>query len=869
MTLLRAALVLALAAACGPLVARASQAGDPITAAKRSSPIVLDGKVDEEAWATAPVFDGFVQAFPTQGARPSQDTEVRVLYDDRDLWVAVVAHDREPDQIQRPLGRRDTAPYSDMVAVVVDPLRDGRLGYYFEATAGGVLTDALVFDSDKTSTSWDAVWEAATVERPDGWSAEFRIPLSVMRYSEAPVQTWGFAVKRQIGRTHEQDLTCIIPPGARGQIARLGPLVGLADMAPVPEVQLAPYVAGRVTSRPTDPDQDRARPRLLDPVMNLGLDLRASLGRSMALVGTLNPDFGQVEADEILQNLSNFELQLPEKRPFFLQGMDLFEPIRLGGTHNSPLQLFYSRRVGLDAPILAAAKVTGQLGDDFQIGVLDTIVDGAGWGRLESDPAHPAGGAGFSWRQPLQVGPRSALPRQQPAARNFLAAVGRWRPAPDSSVGLSLASALPLDPLCSASDLAADDAQPRCDALGGNSASADGSWRTADKEWFLQAQLTGSQVQGGPPSRTLGDGVVLSRGDLGYGGFVAAGKNGGRGLGGELHHVYSSPKLDLNATGYQRTQNEEFTRGYLLWNEPEGKGTFQQWDATVGFENAFTTDARHLNRWGQVWAEGEVQLRSFDWVGMVVASDVEAWDVREVSQTGAAQRRPTTDWFQVFMNSSSERPVGVVLQAGGGRSRARDGFDATVFYGANATVRFRPHPRVETRVGFDAEHTGWPTRYVDDAGANDPANPFAGQRVFADLRAPLFSLTLRQQLVITPRLTLQGYAQLFTSYGRYRNFRVAPGGDTRVGYGDYTRLPAATAATFAIDDPDFREVGLNVNVVMRWEYRAGSTLFLVYTRSQAEPGDGVASPHRLAPQALAHGPTTDSFLVKWTYFWAR
>ena len=130
-------------------------------------------------------------------------------------------------------------------------------------------------------------------------------------------------------------------------------------------------------------------------------------------------------------------------------------------------------------------------------------------------------------------------------------------------------------------------------------------------------------------------------------------------------------------------------------------------------------------------------------------------------------------------------------------------------------------------------------------------------------------MTLRQQVVLTPRLTLQGYAQLFTSYGRYRSFSVADGGDTRIGFGDLTRVPGATPATFAIDDPDFRDVGLNVNVVMRWEYRAGSTLFLVYSRSQGEPGDGVEEPRSLRPQALAHGPTTDTFLVKWTYFWNR
>jgi len=866
MRLRSAALALALLAAAP--AARAASAGDPITAAKRTGEVTLDGRLDEPAWASAPGFDGFVQLFPTSGAAPSEATEVRVLYDDRYLYVGVTARDREPERMLRPLGRRDSQPYSDMVAVVVDPMRDGRLGYYFEITAAGVLTDGLIFDNDQSSFSWDAVWEGVSAQHGDGWSAEVRIPLSVMRFSDAPVQTWGFAVKRIIGRSHEELLTCVIPRGSRGQIARLGPLVGLADMQPVPDLQITPYVAGRVSARPTDPDQGGARPRLTDPVAELGFDFRASLGRSLAVNGTVNPDFGQVEADEIIQNLSSFEAFFPEKRPFFQQGMDLFEPVRLGGSHDSPMRLFYSRRIGLDAPILAAAKVRGQLGDTFQLGVLESVVTGAGWGGPDDDPGRPPRDLGFSWSQPFRVGPRSALPQEAPAARNFLVAVGKWQPAANQSYGLTLASALPLERLCTQAEYA-DDGLPRCATRGGNAFSADWTLRSENKEWFFMGQGVTSQAQGGPPTRTLADGTRLDRGDLGWGGFVAVGRNGGRGLRGELHHTFASPRLDLNSTGFLRTQNEEFTRAYLLWVEPEAQGPFHQWNATLGAESAYTTDVRHLNRWGQVWLNTEFQTRGFHWFGFVVASDLVAWDVREISKTGDAQRRPTADWFQVFLNSDGSKAVGLQLEGGGGRTRRERGFEPTTFWGAEANLRVRPHPRFETRLGVTYERNAWPSRYVDDAGANDPANVYVGRHLFADLEAPLVSLTLRQQVVLTPRLTLQGYAQLFTSYGRYRGFSVADGGDTRIGFGDLTRVPGATPATFAIDDPDFRDVGLNVNVVMRWEYRAGSTLFLVYSRSQGEPGDGVEEPRSLRPQALAHGPTTDTFLVKWTYFWNR
>jgi hypothetical protein len=851
----RVAASLAALAAALPALGLAAAAGDPITAVKRDGPVVLDGRLEERAWAAAPAFDGFVQIFPDEGAKPTEATEVRVLYDDHHLYVGVIARDREPHRIQRPLGRRDSAPYSDAIAFAVDPMRDGRLGYYFEINAAGVLTDALLFENDQASGDWDAVWEGVAASLPDGWSAEARIPLSAMRFTDAPVQTWGFAVKRVIGRSHEESLTVLIPRGARGQVARFGPLVGLADMRPVPDLQVTPYLAARVAYRPEDPDDDTTprAPRLADPVGDFGFDLRASLGRSMALQATVNPDFGQVEADQIIQNLSTFEAFFPEKRPFFLQGMDLFEPATVAG-RVSPQQLFYSRRIGLDAPILAAAKLTGRLGSEVQVGVLESVVSGAGWGDWTGDA--PPRDLRFSWSQPFRVGPTSALPEQDPAARNFLVGVAKWQPAPSRTYGFTLASALPLDPLCSGTDVVEDDEQPRCVALGGNALALDWSLKSSNAEWFFVGQATGSQVQGGPPSRILADGTELRRGDLGHGAHAALGRNGGEGLRFELHWQYESPKLDVNATGFQRTQNENFGRAFASWVKPKGGGPFHFYMLQLGTEGGLTTDGRGLTRAAQVWAYSEFQTRSFHWFGCVAASDFEFWDVREIYQSGDAYRRPTANWWNCWAETDVSKPVSVNAWGGSWRTNASGPLPSLSGWSVGTNTRFRPHPRFETRVQVQFEDNAWRARYVDDDAGGD--------HVFADLAAPLLSVTLRQQVVLTPRLTLQGYAQLFTSYGSYGQYYRAAGDDPRVDFGD---LVPVAGRPGEIDEPDFRDVGLNVNVVLRWEYRAGSTLFLVYTRSQAELADGAQAPTSLRPQALALGPTTDTFLVKWTYFW--
>jgi hypothetical protein len=594
----------------------------------------------------------------------------------------------------------------------------------------------------------------------------------------------------------------------------------------------------------------------------VGVDVKGSLGRSLALQATLNPDFGQVEADQIIQNLSTFEAFFPEKRPFFLQGMDLFEPTKLGG-HDSPQQLFYSRRIGLDAPIVGAAKLTGRLGDTVQIGLLESVVDGAGTGPI--DESRPPRNFHFDWAQPFRVGPRSSLPELAPAPRNFLVGVAKWQPVQSQTFGATLASSLPLGRLCTqaevdAADAADVDPPARCSVLGGDAASLDWTARSDDKEWFVNAQAVTSRSEGGQPERTLADGTMLRRGDPGYGGFLAVGRNGGRGLRGEFHWQYESPRLDLNATGFQRTQNEQFGRAFLLWVEPQGGGPFHQWDATAGSELAYTTDGRGLKRWGQVWANAEFQTRSFHWFGCVVASDLEAWDVREISETGDAYQRPTSNWGNCWIDTDGSKAVQLNVNVGYTRTVAAGPLKPFSSWGIGTTVRVRPHPRFETRLGVEYDENGWRARYVDD--------DLSGRHVFADLRAPLLSITLRQQVVLTPRLTLQGYAQLFTSYGHYRSFYLAPAGDTRIAFHDLTPVSGGPADV-GIDGPDFREGALNVNVVLRWEYRAGSTLFLVYTRNQAELGheDGWEPPGTLRPHQLATGPTTDTFLVKWTYFW--
>jgi hypothetical protein len=842
--------VLALAVAA-PLGVRAASVGDPVEAVRIEGEIALDGRLDEPDWQRVQPFDGFVQLFPATGAPPTERTTVRVLYDDRALYVGIDCLDGEPDAIVRTLGRRDSAPFSDYVMVIVDSMRDLRTGYVFAINAAGVMEDALFYDDDQVTMDWDAVWGGAAADHPGGWSAELVIPLPVLRFSDAREQVWGFAAKRLIGRSHEELSTVEFRPGQQGTVSRLAPLVGLRDLRPAHDLEITPYAAFRVVAAPEVEGQPQ--PRTVEPIGDLGLDLKTSLGRALSLQATLNPDFGQVEADQIIQNLSTYELFFPEKRPFFLQGMDLFQPVTPFG-QPSPQQLFYSRRIGLDSPILGALKLSGQSGK-IQVGVLEAYVTGAAQPG-EGDPAvDPA--------QPLHFAPASAYPEQAPASVNHVAAVARWQGSRARTFGATFTSALPVGGSCTQEEMdaaaaAGADPPPRCEVLVGNAAALHFDVRSEDKEWHLRGQLSGSQYLGGPPSTRLEDGTRLEHGDLGWGAFVSAGRSGGEPWRFDVTWEYESPTLQLNSTGYQRTQNEQAALATLRYVRPTGGGPFHSWQVGLTTDLRFTTDGRGLRRAGVLRATTEAQLRSFQWLGCNANVNLAAWDVREITETGIAYARPSAWGADCWFSTDPAKTLFVEGSAGVGGTTAEGPYPAFGGWNAALAGTYRPHPRLEVRLDAKYSDVTLPARYLDvDLAA-------AGTYHFADLHAPALSVTLRGQLVLSPRLTFQAYAQIFSTYFAYQTpyaATVASGAD-RISAGDLVPSPLPVGAP----DPDGRDVALNVNLILRWEYRLGSTLFLVYTRSQGEPAgtDGAT----LAPRDLGSGPATDTFLVKWTYWWS-
>ncbi len=821
-------------------------------AARTAAPVKIDGRLDEADWAKAESYDKFLERFPNAGNPASERTELKVLYDDRAIYVAVICHDSQPELINRQMGRRDSSPFSDAIQVIVDAQHDHRTAYLFHVGAGGVLGDGILFDDQNFSGDWDAIWDGAAGSFEGGWIAELAIPLHLLRFPKAAMQTWGFSVRRDLARKGEELEAVYNPRTSGASVSRIGHLTGMEGLAPRRTLELLPYLAARGVMRPQYSDPSRPAPRLFDPSLDLGLDLNAALTSDLALTATVNPDFGQVEADQLIQNLTTFETFFPEKRPFFNQGFELFQPV---GAMNGrpPHALFYSRRIGLTAPILAAAKVTGRVARGVDVAVLDALV--ASSSNPDADEDLPDRSLSLRKERPLHLGLTDELPRQPVATTNFLAAVARAAVSERLRLGGTITSAAPFTRPCTdeAFALPLTEQPAACLSRGGNAAALDFNLKSLDAHWGASGQVSLSQVHSGPPSLLLRDGTVLRRGDVGFGAYFKAGRYGGEGLRAELVYELSTPTLDLNTVGFQRTQNATGVAFTLGYERSSGLAFLRAFHVHLNAGTSFSTDGRWLNRENNLNLNVRMTLPSFDFVGAEAGVSGGGYNLREVGRTGIPLQQGVGGFFALFGDSKQDRPVTFGGNAALGFHGQAGPTPPTVGWGGTVYSALKPHAALETKleVGFDRTPHG--PRYVD---ALDERS-----FLFGELDSYFLSVTLRQQLILSPRLSLQAYAQLFTEYGAF----------TRLfeGHSDAQRSPIqldSLTPTTAAFDPSFYGTALNLNVVLRWEYRLGSTLYLVYTHGQTGlPVDGPA-PRSLAPRELLAGPAVDAFLIKWSYY---
>src|SRR5260221_5243398 len=287
----------------------------------RSNAVRISGELTEEVWQTAKPIVEFVQREPHEGSEPSQKTEFRVAYNATTLFVRVRAYDNDAGKIVTYLTRRDLDSPCDWLSVLVDSYHDKRTAYEFAVNPSGVKIDRYWYNDTNRDDSWDAVWDVSVSRDADGWTAEFRIPFSQLRFNPAQTNTFGLAVQRRIGRLNETSTWPLLPRSAAGYVSSFGELAGLSTTASAKKLELVPYTVASLTRQPTDGSPLR---KASSPGGAAGMDVKFALTPGLTFTGTVNPDFGQVEADPAVVNLSAFETFFSERRPFFVEGSGLF-----------------------------------------------------------------------------------------------------------------------------------------------------------------------------------------------------------------------------------------------------------------------------------------------------------------------------------------------------------------------------------------------------------------------------------------------------------------------------------------------------------------------------------------------------------------
>jgi len=361
---------------------RRARRGKTAVAVRAAGSIAVDGRLDDATWHAAAWFADFAQKDPVQDAPATARTEVAIAFDDQALYVAARMALSEPATLERPMTRRDDTTGAERFIVSFDPYRSRRTAYSFAVTAAGVRADWIHTDDDERARddSWDPVWNAAVGVGADAWTCEMRIPWSQLRYPGESTPVWGVDFNRYTPRSREDDFWIVVPKDVTAWSSYFGELRGL-EVAPRLRLELLPYVTSAVRLRspalyaPGDPFADTVAPEA-----SAGVDLKYGLGPSLTVDATINPDFGQVEQDPAAVQLDAYEVTFDEKRPFFVEGAQIFA--------SQPRSYFYSRRIGAppkiipdasyaDLPsaarILGAAKLTGQIAPRTNVGAVAAV----------------------------------------------------------------------------------------------------------------------------------------------------------------------------------------------------------------------------------------------------------------------------------------------------------------------------------------------------------------------------------------------------------------------------------------------------------------------------------------------------------------
>ncbi len=759
--------------------------------------IEMDGVLDDEAWDLAQTGWGFRQMDPERGAPASVPTVFKVAYDDDAIYFGMACYEDDMANMTSFLSRRDQIETSDMVSIYIDPYHDRTTGYNFRVNPEGVQQDFYLFDNGNRDRDWNAVWTSEVSRDENGWYVEIRIPFSAIRFKPSENMTWGLQAYRWLHGRGEDTGWVMWDRNLNGFVSRWGYLTGLRGVDNPRKLEVLPYVLTKHVDPAVEGDGDN-----WENSQNFGADFKYGVTSNLTLNATILPDFGQVEADSALLNLSPFETFFQEKRPFFTEGARFFQ--------HPDFNLFYSRRIGTGDPnsrIRGAAKLTGKIGGDFSLAILAAATDIGVSGKTNN---------------PFAGGEQQA---------NYgLVRLGKEFDEGKHRVNV-MGTAVNRD---KSSFAQADERYQR----NGYSGGMDFELNFSDRMYRVSGSAVGTIVD---PFTDEFDPTLNPETLYGTGGELDVRKAGGK-FRAVAQGKWESDKLDPNDMGFLRAPDEKQVYGNVSYHyDADGNGSafnhaeveleaYKNWlyagnsghdinsgDEVWSYDRSHRqSSGTHLTVWGQ--------HKSFHqgWIFIGKAFDgTSKYETRTFDgERGPLMTRP--GWVNIATGGTTDwrKPLSLHIEFHG------DWGDNLRGQAAEASVRWNQNEHFSHWIGFGIRHNELDAQWLNNYRSADSAPAVAGiggvDYVFAELDQMIWDVTLRSSILFDRNNSLQLYLQPFLTRGNYTNATWLATPDS------YDLRPYDIDAS----QFDFDYGAVNLNLVYRWEYRPGSTLYLVWTHSK-------------------------------------
>jgi hypothetical protein len=834
----------------------------------QGTPPVIDGKLEDACWNDQGNWSqDFLQNTPVERGKATYTTRIKILFDDRNIYFALRAWDPEPDKINRFVGNRDDNSIGDLISVAFDSYHDTRAAAEFNINAGGNKTDLIVTDNLSVNLNWNAVWEGRTAVNDSSWTVEYRIPLNQLRYNHNDTgMIWGLHVRRIVRRIQEVDQWSLIPRKNSGHVYSFGTMEGLEGVRKPRLLEFLPYAAAKATSEPVIEGSPYAKNTQWNG--NAGIDAKVGVG-DFTLDVTINPDFGQIEADPSVMNLTAFETFYEEKRPFFLEGKHIFD---FSPDNN---MMFYSRRIG-HAPtynppvdnvtsfsqvpeftnIINAVKLTGTTRNGISVGILQSTT------QRETAKVTADGTETYPVVEPLT---NYVVARLQKVANKGNTQFGSMMTSTNRII---------------------DDAHLEFMNRNAYSAGIDMLHYMKDREYFVDFKGILSHINGEEsamvnlqrntvhyyqrPDAADYLGVDSTRRSLtGTGGYLSAGRQGNKRFIFSEKVSWWTPGFDMNDAGYLLMADLVENTTKVAYRQTEPGSLFRNYTLTLAQMNAWNFGG--TSTYNDLTGQFAAQFNN-KWDISVIESYVFSELATRLLRGGPAFRlSPYLEHTLTFNTDKSQRIMFGIRNTG---IISTDGVSRR--YMLEPALSFRLGNHIFIKTEFEYAHNIDDFIYVTQ-------KPLEGdmQYVMARITQQTYNLTLRLNYNITPDISIQYYGSPFVSNGIYDHYKRADDSrsaslserthvfsETEISYDEPSGTYTVTEGTgsYSFSNPDFSFQEFRSNLVARWEYRPGSTLYLVWENNRTNRTGDYYSSLNNNLEALYGVPPTNVFMVKMS-FW--